>query len=140
MASPDDFNPEWIWGDDAETTVYAQGYSDTGQTVIFTFRLSESKPPSGLANRICTRFHGLHTDDDGSPSHTFPDSNAMRQALWDAVRVVWPQCLQDPAISEPDAVVDVDGSDSSPENITWAVYHHPLFPRYMQILRDEDRE
>ncbi|KAK3303329.1 uncharacterized protein B0T15DRAFT_504566 [Chaetomium strumarium] len=41
-------------------------------------------------------------------------------ALWDAVGVVGPQCLRDPAISEPDAVVDTDGRDSSPENITWA--------------------
>ncbi|KAG7287235.1 hypothetical protein NEMBOFW57_006741 [Staphylotrichum longicolle] len=142
MSSPSsiDFNPEWIWGDDAETTVYAQGYSDSGQTVIFTFRLSEAgQAPDGLANRICTSFHLLEAD-GGPASHTFPNSTAMREALWDAVRIVWPRCLQDPAISEPDAVVNIDSRDGSPENITWAVQRHPLFPRYVRILGEKDGE
>ncbi|KAJ0280550.1 hypothetical protein Brms1b_001867 [Colletotrichum noveboracense] len=47
-----DFHPEWIWGDDAETTVFAQGYGND-RTIIFSFSLDASKPPTSLANRIC---------------------------------------------------------------------------------------
>ncbi|KAJ0288079.1 hypothetical protein COL940_002221 [Colletotrichum noveboracense] len=79
-----DFHPEWIWGDDAETTVFAQGYGND-RTIIFSFSLDASKPPTSLANRICACMHGIEVDD---ASKSFKDSAAMREALWNAVRDV----------------------------------------------------
>lgn len=133
MSQPD-FEPEWIWGDDAETTVFAQGYG-LGLTVIFNFVRAQEKPPSSLANRICTSFHGIEMADEKDP---FPDSSAMREALWDAIHTVWPRCNKDPQISKPNAVVNIDRDDDSSE-VTWSVYHHPMFPRYVQHLADEQR-
>ncbi|KAI8174703.1 Serine/threonine-protein kinase Nek2 [Colletotrichum sp. SAR 10_66] len=80
-----DFHPEWIWGDDAETTVFAQGYGND-RTIIFSFSLDASKPSTSLANRICACMHGIEVDDE---SKSFKDSAAMREALWNAVRDVW---------------------------------------------------
>ncbi|KAI8253799.1 hypothetical protein K4K58_006927 [Colletotrichum sp. SAR11_239] len=79
-----DFHPEWIWGDDAETTVFAQGYGND-RTIIFSFSLDASKPPTSLANRICACMHGIEVDD---ASNSFKDSAAMREDLWNAVRDV----------------------------------------------------
>ena len=126
------FKPEWIWGDDTETTVFAQGYG-SDHTVIFSFCLDSSKPPSTLPNRICTSFHGLDATTDTT---TFPDADSMRRALWEAVHIVWPQCLEHPRINDVDAVVDIDASNPQGE-ISWRVYHHRLFPRYLQCLGDE---
>lgn len=133
MSQPD-FEPEWIWGDDAETTVFAQGYG-LDLTVIFSFVLSPSKPLSSLANRICTSFHGLETADE---KHTFPDPGAMREALWGAVHKVWSRCSKDPKISKLDTVVNIDQEVASSE-VTWNVYHHPMFTRYVQHLKDPKR-
>ncbi|KAI8281996.1 hypothetical protein K4K59_008064 [Colletotrichum sp. SAR11_240] len=83
-----DFHPEWIWGDDAETTVFAQGYGND-RTIIFSFSLDAFKPPTSLANRICACMHGIEVDDD---SKSFKDSAAMREALWNAIRDV---CSED---------------------------------------------
>ncbi|KAF3798895.1 hypothetical protein GCG54_00000328 [Colletotrichum gloeosporioides] len=72
-----DFHPEWIWGDDAETTVFAQGYGND-RTIIFSFSLDASKPPTSLANHICACMHGIEVDD---VSKSFEHSAAMREAL-----------------------------------------------------------
>ncbi|KAH9237893.1 hypothetical protein K456DRAFT_1770376 [Colletotrichum gloeosporioides 23] len=90
-----DFHPEWIWGDDAETTVFAQGYGND-RTIIFSFSLDASKPPTSLANRICACMHGIEVDD---ASKSFKDSAAMREALWNAVRDVWSACSTDKRVS-----------------------------------------
>ena len=46
--------PEWIWGDNAETTVYAQAY-DSNFTIIFSFRpnnvVLDGARSSSLAHR-----------------------------------------------------------------------------------------
>ncbi|EJT80668.1 hypothetical protein GGTG_00662 [Gaeumannomyces tritici R3-111a-1] len=97
-----DFEPERIWGDDAETTVFAQGYG-LGHTAMFSFTLDPSKPPTAMLNRICTRFHALETSTEAG---TFPNADIMRQALWKAVEVVWLQCLAGPRIDDVGAMVD----------------------------------
>lgn len=131
----DDFEPEWIWGDDDETTVYAQAYG-SGHTIIFSFKLDATKPPTGLANRLCTCYHGLSVHHETT---TFPDRPAMRKALWEAVGFVWPHCLKDLEICRPDAVVDVDGSSISVENVTWRVFRHRFYRRYIKHLGDASR-
>jgi hypothetical protein len=128
-----DFEPEWIWGDDAETIVFAQGYG-LGHTTVFSCSLDSSKLPSTLSNRTCTSFHSLEAIAD---ANTFPNADSMRQALWEAVRIVWPQSLEDPSIDDVDAVVGIDSSSNSHDKICWRVYHHPLFPRSLQCLDDE---
>ncbi|KAE9577236.1 hypothetical protein CGMCC3_g6708 [Colletotrichum fructicola] len=131
-----DFHPEWIWGDDAETTVFAQGYGND-RTIIFSFSLDASKPPTSLANRICACMHGTEVDD---ASKSFKDSAAMREALWNAVRDVWSACSTDKRISQPDVVFAVDHHDdaSSSSDVRWNAYSHPLFQRYISYLRDSE--
>ncbi len=64
----------------------------------------------------------------------------MWEALWGAIRVVWPHCLRSPDISKPNAIFDIESSDSSPENIKWTVNLDPLFPRFVQTLANEECE
>ncbi|KAF6829873.1 nima-related kinase 5 [Colletotrichum plurivorum] len=74
--------PKWIWGDDTETTVFAQGYG-TDSTVIFSFSLDRSKASTSLSHRICTCMHGLLNRPTGSAArvvfaiyHEAKDSSA----------------------------------------------------------------
>ena len=129
------FEPAHIWGDDEGKAVYAQGYG-AGLTTIFIFDTEDSKPPTSLARRICNSFHDLEADEEA----TFPDMKAMHQSLWAAVRTVWLLCLEDSKITALDAVVDIDSIDSSLDKITWKVYHHPLFSRFIQSLADDGRK
>lgn len=50
---------EWIWGDDAETTLFAQAFGD-GKTLIFRFVVDQTEPES-LATRVVNYFHDLKT-------------------------------------------------------------------------------
>jgi hypothetical protein len=125
------FQPEWIWGDDEETTVFAQGFG-SNLTVIFSFSLLKINACDSLASRICNKFHGLQAPADAS----FPDSTALRKALWDAVHGVWPECILDPGISSLDAIVYIDSVGSSFDMLAWKVYHHPKFSRFVQLLSE----
>ena len=127
-------HPEWIWGDESETTVFAQAYG-SGYTVIFSFKLDSNKPKSSLANRLCNCYHNLEVDDLDA---TFPDRPTMREALWRAVRQVWSGCILDPSIGALDAVVDVDANGTEPA--TWKLYHHPLFPKFVALLKEFSSE
>ncbi len=130
---PPDFTSEWIWGNDAETAVFAQGYG-ADLTIIFSFSLDKDKPHTSLANRICSSFHALEVADAAA---SFPNSTSMREGLWEAVSLVWPLCLKHPEISKVDSVVDIESIDSSRERLAWKVYNHPLFPRFVQHLANE---
>ncbi|KAI1130700.1 hypothetical protein F5Y10DRAFT_288806 [Nemania abortiva] len=132
-SSSSDFTPEWIWGDDAETTVFAQGYGKD-RTVIFSFRLDSSQAPTSLANRICNSFHALEVPE----AESFHSPDDMRDSLWNAVRTVWPECLQHESISRMDTVVDIGDQDRTTGRSFWKVYSHPWFSRYLHILTDPD--
>ncbi|KAJ3954725.1 hypothetical protein N0V92_008769 [Colletotrichum tropicale] len=98
-----DFHPEWIWGDDAETTVFAQGYGND-RTIIFSFSLDASKPPTSLANRICASPSKLVTYGSqggvvcgtlqpfyvgGDLGSRIENSNALRSRIPLATKVRW---------------------------------------------------
>jgi hypothetical protein len=95
------FTPEWVWGDDKKTTVYAQGYG-SGHTVIFCFKHDSTRSHLSLANRIVTCYHYLEVSDPAF------DKASMREELWNATRRVWPECIKDPTISDLDVVVSID--------------------------------
>ncbi|KAI1151868.1 kinase-like domain-containing protein [Nemania diffusa] len=112
METHDEFEPEWVWADDEGNNVYAQGYGQD-LTVIFSFCTDKHKPPTSLANRICTKYEGLETKD---PATTFPTIKDMHTAIWEAI---------------------LDSIDSSLEKVTWNIYSHPIFPQFLQNLADE---
>lgn len=58
---------EWIWGDDAETTVYAQAYGDN-RTLIFRFKANGEEPLS-LPTRVANWYNDI---DVPSEKATFP--------------------------------------------------------------------
>ncbi|KAL2809930.1 hypothetical protein BJX63DRAFT_331814 [Aspergillus granulosus] len=126
---PVGFTAEWVWGDDAETIVYAQGYGPR-LTAIFRFKLDRERPSTSLANRIVTCYHEL---DVSSPGDSFPDRESMREKLWGAVEQVWPQCIEHPGIAGVDVVVDIDVLPN--ESASWSVYHHPWFGKFVGLLR-----
>ncbi|KAI4865962.1 hypothetical protein F4820DRAFT_418243 [Hypoxylon rubiginosum] len=124
-----DFNPEWIRGDDAETTVFAQAYG-LGHTVIFSFTIDRSNLPTSLANRICTCMHGLEVNDE---SHSFPDQKAMRDALWEAVGKAWPDCLQAKQLKDPGVVFAIDCNVNASQ-LTCNTYHHSQYQLLFILL------
>lgn len=137
METHDEFVPEWIWVDDEGTTVYAQGYSQD-LTVIFSFYADKYKPPTSLANRVCTKYKGIDTKD---PASTFPNFQDARAAIWGAIRHIWPHCVSHPDLrAKLDAVVGVDGIGDSVEQVTWNIYSHPGFPQFVENLGDESRK
>ncbi|OAA55847.1 Protein kinase-like domain protein [Niveomyces insectorum RCEF 264] len=133
-AAHDAFEPEWVWADDEGTSIYAQGYG-RGLTVIFSFSADKQKPPTALANRVCTKYEEVETED---PASTFPTIKDLHAAIWGAIRHIWPRCTSHPDLRDKlDAVVDVDSIDSSLEKTTWTVYSHPCFPQFVRNLADE---
>ena len=123
---------EWIWGNDLETIVYAQAFGH-GKTLIFRFAQDNNQRPQSLTARIVTCYHGQTVD---SPSATFPDRASMRTALWSAIATVWTECSEQPAIEDPDVILDVHdiGSTDFPSSITWSICHDDLFYDYVDLL------
>jgi hypothetical protein len=136
MGTHDAFEPEWIWADDEGTNIYAQGYGGD-RTVIFSFSAHKSTPPTSLANRVCTKYEEIETED---PADTFPTIDHFHAAIWGAIRHVWPHCVSNSELNKLDAVVGIDSIDSSIEKVEWKIYSHPLFPRFIQNLADESRK
>lgn len=77
MEAHDEFEPEWVWVDDEGTNVYAQGYG-RDLTVIFSFSADKRKPSTSLANRVCTKYEGLETEDPQPPF--LPSRTCTRQS------------------------------------------------------------
>lgn len=128
METRNGFEPEWVWVDDEGTNAYAQGYGQD-LTVIFSFSVDKNKPPTSLANRVCTKYEDIDTED---PAATFPTIKDLHDAIWGAIRHVWPHCVSRADLrTKLDAVVAVDSIDSSIEKVTWSIYSHPLFPRFV---------
>ncbi|KAK6342224.1 hypothetical protein TWF730_001702 [Orbilia blumenaviensis] len=136
----DKFEPEWIWPDDEGTNVYAQGYG-RDLTVIFSFSSDKRNPPTSLANRLYTKYEELNADDEienEDPATTFPTINEAHTAIWRAIHHIWPQCISQPDLrTRLDSVVRVDSVDGSIEKISWDIYSHPLFPKFVQNLADK---
>lgn len=57
----------------------------------------------------------------------------MRRAIWTAVAIAWPSCINNPAALEPGAVVDLASDDTG--RITWRVYQDPLFQQYLDLMK-----
>ena len=47
---------------------------------------------------------------------------------------VWPGCITEPAILDPDTVIDLTSNETG--EITWLVYREHLFTRYLDLLRN----
>ena len=123
---------EWIWGNDLETIVFAQAFGH-GKTLIFRFAQDSNQRPQSLTARIVTCYHGLTVD---SPRATFPDRVSMRTALWSAIATVWAECSEQPAIQDPDVIINVydTGSTDLSSSITWSIRHDDLFNDYVDLL------
>ncbi|KAK3945479.1 kinase-like domain-containing protein [Diplogelasinospora grovesii] len=101
-----------IWGDDAESIVFAQAFGK-GRTIVFRFSLDSN---DGDVLPPC------------SPQASFPDRPSMRAALWSAVASVWHECSELPDAGDPDTVVDIFSYGS------WKIYHETLFNNYVDLL------
>ncbi|KAM0805143.1 kinase-like domain-containing protein [Usnea florida] len=123
---------EWIWGDDLETIVFAQVFGH-GKTLIFRFTLDSKQQPQSLTTRIVNCYHDLSVD---SASATFPDRPSMRTAIWSAIAAVWAKCSEQPAIKDPDVIIDVYNTESTdlPSRITWSLCHDDIFNDFIHLL------
>lgn len=123
---------EWIWGDDAETTVFAQAFGE-GKTLIFRFVVDNTRPQS-IATRVVNYFHNVENND---PSSSFPDRASMRTEIWSAVAKVWTECSIKPTVEDLDVIIDVYEAKPtvSPPQIMWSICHETeLFNNYVNFL------
>ncbi|KAL6829611.1 kinase-like domain-containing protein [Trichoderma sp. SZMC 28015] len=120
--------PDSIWGDEDETTVYAQVLGQ-GKAIVFRFQRSDDSLPESLPNRIVCCYHDLEVPDGG---FTFQDRSSMRGALWSAIATVWPDCIKNPAIANPAIVIDILPGET--QEIVARAYREPLFDQYLALL------
>ncbi len=121
--------PDCIWGDENETTVYAQVLG-RGKALIFRFYLDPNNPPHSLSSRIVSCYDNL---DVSNKEYTFQDLRAMRSAIWSTLATIWPSCIVETTIFEPDTVIDVNSDETG--GIKWLAYREPLYARYLELLR-----
>ena len=114
---------EWIWGDDAETTVFAQAFGK-GKMVIFRFSLDKDGTDA-LPSWIVNCYHGREVP---GPQVSFPTRHPMRVLLMSAIASIWPECSSIPDVGDPDAIVNVFG------NGTWNICYDRLFTDYIKLL------
>ncbi|ATY61772.1 kinase-like domain [Cordyceps militaris] len=114
---------EWIWGDDAETTVFAQAFG-INRTIIFRF-IADNSHPDSLPSRIVNCYHDRNIS---QPQETFPGLVAMRAALWSAVAAIWLDCARLDATSQPDTIINVT------EDGSWEVVTDYLLADYLSLL------
>lgn len=123
---------EWIWGNDLETSVFAQAFGHE-HTLIFRFALDDTQRSHALTTRIVNCYHDIIVD---NTSVTFPSKTSMRMAIWSAVATVWTECSDVPTVKEPDVVIDVHdlGSINLQPRVTWKICHEDLFSDYVNML------
>ena len=123
---------EWIWGNDLETIVFAQAFG-YGKTLIFRFTLDSKQQSQSLATRIVNCYHDRTVD---STSATFPNRPCMRTAIWSAIAAVWVECSEQPAVKDPDVIIDVydTGSTDLPSRIKWSICHDDIFNDFVDLL------
>ena len=123
---------EWIWGNDLETIVFAQAFG-YGKTLIFRFTLGSKQQSQSLTTRIVNCYHDLTVD---STSATFPNRPSMRTAIWSAIAAVWAKCSEQPAVKDPDVIIDVYDTESAelPSRITRSICHDDIFNDFLDLL------
>ena len=123
---------EWIWGNDLETIVFAQAFG-YGKTLIFRFTLDSKQRSQSLTTRIVNCYHDLPVD---STSATFPDRPSMRTAIWSTIAAVWAECSGQPAVKDPDVIIDVydTGTTDIPSRMTWSICHDDIFNDFVDLL------
>lgn len=119
---------EWIWGDDAETTIFAQAYGDN-RTCIFRFK-SDKRQPLSLTTRLVNCYNDIDIDDE---KESFPRRPDMRAALWAAVASVWKDCVESTHAAHLDIIFDMFTNEENGE-ITWQACHDPAFDNYLGHL------
>ncbi|KAL8945381.1 MAG: hypothetical protein Q9211_000090 [Gyalolechia sp. 1 TL-2023] len=104
-----------------------------GKTLIFRFTLDSKQQPQSLTTRIVNCYHDRTVE---SASATFPDRSSMRTAIWSAIAAVWPKCNEQPAINDPDVIIDVydTGSTAPPSRTTWSICHDTIFNDFLDLL------
>jgi hypothetical protein len=123
---------EWIWGNDLETTVFAQAFGQQ-KTLIFRFTLDNDQQSQSLETRIVNCYHDLMI---GREDATFHNRPSMRTAIWSAVATVWAESSDIPRLEDPDVVIDISDSVASdvPPKISWSICHEELFNNYVDLL------
>ena len=60
----------------------------------------------------------------------------MRTAIWSAIATVWTECNEQPAVKDPDVIIDVydTGSTDLPTRITWSICHDGIFKDFVDLL------
>lgn len=114
---------ECLWGDDAETVVFAQAFG-MSKTLIFRFSLDPQNMTS-LAFRIVNCYHDLDVSDTQA---SFNGRPAMRQALWTVIASIWPDCVKLAAAEAPDTINEIM------DDVLWKSVQEPLFTEYLSIL------
>lgn len=123
---------EWIWGNDLETIVFAQAFG-FGKTLIFRFTLDSKQQSQSLAARIVNCYHDRTVD---ITTATFPNRPSMRTAIWSAIAAVWVECNEQPAVKDPDVIIDVYDTESADisSRITWSICHDDIFNDFVDLL------
>ena len=123
---------EWIWGNDLETIVFAQAFG-LGKTLIFRFTLDSKQQSPSLATRIVNCYHDRTVD---TTSATFPNRPSVRTAIWSAIAAVWAECNEQPAVKDPDVIIDIYDTESTalPSRITWSICHDDIFNDFVDLL------
>ena len=123
---------EWIWGNDLETIVSARVFGD-GKTLIFRFTLDSKQHSQSLTTRIVNCYHDLTVD---SASATFLSRPFMRTAIWSAIAAVWAECSEQPAVEDPDVIIDIydTGSTYLSSLIAWSFCHDDIFNEFVDLL------
>lgn len=114
---------EWLWGDDAETVVFAQSFG-MSKTLIFRFSL-DPQNTTLLASRIVDCYHDLDVFDTQA---SFNGRPAMRHALWTVIASIWPDCVKLAAADAPDTIIEIR------DDVLWKSVRELLFTEYLSIL------
>ena len=116
-----------IWGDDAESEVFAQTHNQE-MCIIFRYSLN-SKLPKSLPSRVVNCFLDLPVADT---SESFPNRALMREALYASIREVWDQCIQHPSITAPGVIVEIY-KDAEGQH-QWHISHEGSYNQYVESL------
>ena len=116
-----------LWGDDEESSVYAEAHNND-LSLVFRFSLN-SKRPRSIPNRIVNCYYDCAVSDQGE---TFPAKTLMFEAVYSTIRQVWGQCASHSAISARDVVSEI--FEDSTGNLQWRISHEGSYWQYVESL------